>query len=156
LLALPTSGRTRDHVNIDVKQRESFRPLAPVVPLDDLDTYFAGIEESPYMLFVATVREEYRERLAAVTHIDGTARVQSVRSEDNPFLYGVLKRVGDHTGVPVLLNTSLNLRGEPIVERPSDALDLFIRRPIDALVLGDQIVRKYTPWARSAHRGGKL
>lgn len=155
LLALPTSERTRDHINIDVKQRESFRPLAPVVPLDDLDTYFAGIEESPYMLFVATVREEYRERLAAVTHIDGTARVQSVRSADNPFLYGVLKRVGDHTGVPVLLNTSLNLRGEPIVERPADALDLFIQRPIDALVLGDRVVRKYTPWVTSAHGGGK-
>jgi carbamoyltransferase len=154
LLALPGGGRTRDHINIDIKERESFRPLAPVVPLDDLDTYFVGIEESPYMLFVATVREEHRERLAAVTHIDATARVQSVRSEDNPFLYGLLKRVGDRTGVPVLLNTSLNLRGEPIVERPADALALFIQRPIDALVLGDRLVRKYTPWARPAHRGG--
>jgi carbamoyltransferase len=154
LLALPSGGQTRDHINIDIKERESFRPLAPVVPLDDLDTYFVGIEESPYMLFVATVREEHRERLAAVTHIDATARVQSVRSEDNPFLYGLLKRVGDRTGVPVLLNTSLNLRGEPIVERPADALALFIQRPIDALVLGDRLVRKYTPWARPAHRGG--
>jgi carbamoyltransferase len=154
LLALPASGRTRDHINIDVKQRESFRPLAPVVALDDLQTYFAGVEESPYMLFVATVREEHRQRLAAVTHVDGTARVQTVRLEDNPFLYGLLKRVGDLTGVPVLLNTSLNLRGEPIVERPADALALFIQRPIDALVLGDRLVRKYTPWARPAHRGG--
>jgi carbamoyltransferase len=154
LLALPSGRRTRDHINIDIKERESFRPLAPVVPLDDLDTYFVGIEESPYMLFVATVREEHRERLAAVTHIDGTARVQSVRSEDNPFLYRLLKRVGDRTGVPVLLNTSLNLRGEPIVERPADALALFLQRPIDALVLGDRLVRKYTPWARPAHRGG--
>lgn len=154
LLALPTTGRTRDHINIDVKQRESFRPLAPVVPLDDLDTYFVGVEESPYMLFVATVRDQFKNRLAAVTHVDGTARVQSVRSEDNPFLYAVLKRVGEHTGIPVLLNTSLNLRGKPIVERPVDALDLFIQRPIDALVLGDRLVRKYTPWARPAHRGG--
>jgi carbamoyltransferase len=154
LLALPASGRTRDHINIDVKQRESFRPLAPVVALDDLQTYFTGVEESPYMLFVATVREEHRQRLAAVTHVDGTARVQTVRLEDNPFLYGLLKRVGDRTGVPVLLNTSLNRRGEPIVERPADALALFIQRPIDALVLGDRLVRKYTPWARPTHRGG--
>lgn len=154
LLALPGSARTRDHINIDVKQRESFRPLAPVVPLDDLGTYFTGVEESPYMLFVATVREEHREHLAAVTHVDGTARVQSVRYEDNPFLYRLLKQVGERTGIPVLLNTSLNLRGEPIVEHPADALDLLLQRPIAALVLGDQVVRKYTPWAVATHGGG--
>jgi carbamoyltransferase len=146
LLALPASSRTRDHINLNIKQRESFRPLAPVVRLEDVQDYFDGIEESPYMLLVATVREEVQDKLGAVTHIDGTARVQTVRAEDNPFLHALLGHVGDLTGVPVLLNTSLNLRGEPIVETPEDAIALFVQRPIDALVLDDRIVRKYSPW----------
>jgi carbamoyltransferase len=146
LLALPSSARMRDHINLNIKQRESFRPLAPVVPLEYLATYFDGVEESPYMLLVAKVREEVRHRLAAVTHADGTARVQTVRVEDNPFLHRLLELVGEFTGVPVLLNTSLNLRGEPIVESPADAIALFVQCPIDALVLGDCIVRKYSPW----------
>ncbi len=146
LLALPGPARVRDHVNLNVKGRESFRPLAPVVPIEHFATYFEGIEESPYMLLVATVREEFRERLGAVTHVDGTARVQSVREEDNPFLYRLLESVGELTGVPVLLNTSLNLPGKPIVETPANALAMFVERPIDLLVLGDRLVRKYTPW----------
>jgi carbamoyltransferase len=146
LLALPRPARIRDHINLNVKQRESFRPLAPVVPLEHVDTYFEGVEESPYMLLVATVRPEARAQLAAVTHVDGTARLQTVRSEDNPFLHRLLELVGEATGVPVLLNTSLNLPGKPIVETPADALELFIDRPIDILVLGDRLVRKYSPW----------
>jgi len=147
LLALPHPASMRDHINLNVKHRESFRPLAPVVPLEHVSTYFEGISESPYMLLVATVRPDMRERLAAITHIDGTARVQTVRREDNPFLYRLLDLVGESTGIPVLLNTSLNLRGEPIVETPTDALDVFARCPIDVLVLGDHIARKYSPWA---------
>ena len=147
LLALPRSSSMRDHINLHVKHRESFRPLAPVVPIEDVSTYFEGVSESPYMLLVATVRPEMREHLAAVTHIDGTARVQTVRREDNPFLHRLLCLVGDSTGIPVLVNTSLNLRGEPIVETPADALDVFARCPIDLLVLGDRIARKYSPWA---------
>lgn len=150
LLALPASARTRDRVNLEVKQRESFRPLAPVVPLEDVAAYIEGIEESPYMLLVGTVRDEFRSHLAAVTHADGTARVQTVREEDNPFLYRLLKGVGGLVGLPVLLNTSLNLRGEPIVETPADALRLFERTSIDALVLGDRLVRRYSPWAPPA------
>lgn len=146
LLALPSSVRMRDHVNLNIKQRESFRPLAPVVPIEDVAVYFEGIEESPYMLLVATVRDAFRDELAAVTHIDGTARVQTVRAEDNLFLHCVLKLVGESTGVPVLLNTSLNLPGQPIVESPADAIDIFVQRPIDLLVLGDRMVRKYSPW----------
>lgn len=146
LLTLPISARTRDHVNLEVKQRESFRPLAPVVPLEHASTYFEGLEESPYMLLVARVREQYRDRLAAITHVDGTARVQTVRAADNEFLHRLLTRMGELTGLPVLLNTSLNFPGKPIVETPADALQLFVERPIDALVLGNRIVRKYSPW----------
>lgn len=146
LLALPGPSQIRDHINLNVKGRESFRPLAPVVPFEHLNTYFDGLEESPHMLLVANVREEFRKRLGAVTHVDGSARVQTVRAEDNPFLHRLLEIVGEFTGVPVLLNTSLNLPGKPIVETPSDALALFVERPIDALVLGDRLVRKYSPW----------
>ena len=160
LLALPAITRMRDHVNLNIKDRESFRPLAPVVPLEDVSEYFDGVEESPHMLLVATVRAEALERLGAVTHVDGTARVQTVRAEDNPFLHRLLKLVGESTGVPVLLNTSLNLRGEPIVETPADALRLFVRRPVDVLVLGDRLVRKYSPWTDLAavpgYRGAAL
>lgn len=153
LLALPAPAGMRDHVNLNVKHRESFRPLAPVVPLEHVTDYFEGISESPYMLLVASVRPEARRRLAAVTHADGTARVQTVRREDNPFLHRLLGIVGDSTGVPVLLNTSLNLRGEPIVETPADAIDVFVRSPIDVLVLGDRIARKFSPWAASSALG---
>jgi carbamoyltransferase len=106
------------------------------------------------MLLVAQVRKEFRERLAAVTHVDGTARVQTVRAEDNPFLHRLLELIGEETGIPVLLNTSLNARGEPIVETPEDALQLFLQHPIDLLVLGDRIVRKHTPWARRSALSG--
>jgi carbamoyltransferase len=150
LLALPSTARMRDHINLNIKDRESFRPLAPVVPIEHLSTYFEGVDESPYMLFVAHVREEFRHQLAATTHVDGTARVQTVRAEDNPFLHRLLHAVGDTTGIPVLLNTSLNFRGKPIVETPADALELFVARPIDLLVLGDRIVRKHTPWVSAA------
>ena len=97
------------------------------------------------MLLVARVREGALEKLGAVTHIDRTARVQTVRTEDNPFLHRLLGLIGEATGVPVLLNTSLNFPGKPIVETPADAMR-FLQRPIDVLVLGDRIVRKYSPW----------
>ena len=147
LLALPHPVGMRDHINLNVKSRESFRPLAPVVPIEHLPTYFEGVEESPFMLLVATVRADVRDQLPAVTHVDGTARVQTVRREDNPFLHRLLNLVGDSTGVPVLLNTSLNLRGEPIVEMPDDAVAMFLRCPIDMLVLEDRVARKHSPWA---------
>jgi carbamoyltransferase len=156
MLALPSSARMRDHINLNIKQRESFRPLAPVVPAEHVATYFEGVEESPYMLLVARVAERFRSRLAAVTHVDGTARVQTVRAEDNPFLHRVLELIGETTGVPVLVNTSLNLRGQPIVETPGDAIDLFVRCPLDALVLGDRLVRKYSPWVAPSQLAGAL
>jgi carbamoyltransferase len=146
LLALPGPVGVRDQINLNVKRRESFRPLAPVVPIEDVETYFDGVDESPHMLLVATVRPKFREQLAAVTHVDGTARVQTVRAEDEPFLHRLLELIGDLTGIPVLLNTSLNLPDKPIVETPADAVALFVQRPIDALVLGNRIVTKFTPW----------
>ncbi len=146
LLALPASAAMRDHINLNIKHRESFRPLAPVVPIEHVHEYFENIDESPYMLLVGTVCSTFRRQLAAVTHIDGTARVQTVRQEDNPFLHRLLIEVGERCGLPVLLNTSLNGPGEPIVESPLEALDLYINRPIDLLVLDDALVRKFTPW----------
>jgi carbamoyltransferase len=154
LLALPGPSQMRDHVNLNVKGRESFRPLAPVVPIEHVATYFSGLDESPYMLLVANVRDQFRKCLGAVTHVDGTARVQTVRAEDNHFLHRLLERIGEMTGIPILLNTSLNLPGKPIVETPTDALALFIERPIDALVLGDRYVQKYSPWVPPSRLAG--
>lgn len=147
LLASPLDASMRDFINLEVKKRESFRPLAPVVPIEHVGIYFEDVDESPHMMLVARVRGEFRDRLAGVTHVDGTARVQTVRREDNPFLHRLLDLVGERTGIPVLLNTSLNLPGRPIVERPADALELFMRCPIDLLILGDHLVRKHTPWS---------
>ncbi len=146
LLALPGPSQMRDHVNLNVKGRESFRPLAPVVPIEHLSTYFDGLDESPFMLLVATVREEFRDRLGAVTHIDGTARVQTVRAADNPFLHQLLEIVGELNGMPVLLNTSLNLPGRPIVETPADALTLLSSAPSTHSYLA-------TSWCASIHHG---
>jgi carbamoyltransferase len=156
LLASPRSARMRDHINLNIKQRESFRPLAPVVPLEHVHEYFDGIDESPFMLLVANVRDAWRDQLAAVTHVDGSARVQTVRAEDEPFLHRLLLEVGAITGVPVVLNTSLNFPGKPIVETPADAIELFVQRPIDMLVVGDQVVRKYSPWVSPEHLPGSM
>jgi carbamoyltransferase len=129
-----------DYVNRRIKFREDFRPFAPIVPLEHASTYFELDEPSPYMLRVVKVRPEHRARLGAVTHVDGTARVQTVDRERLPRLHELLLRYGAKTGVPVLLNTSLNVRGEPIVETPSQALELLLATHLDALVLGDRIV----------------
>jgi len=130
-------------LNAKVKFREPFRPFAPVVPLEDADRYFElGGIEAPYMLLVPPVRPEMRPVIPAVTHADGTGRVQTVRREQNPRYYDLLRAFEERTGVPVLLNTSFNIRGEPIVCTPADAVNCFLNSGIDALVLGDCLTSK--------------
>ena len=94
------------------------------------------------MLLVKTVRPEVRDKVPAIVHVDGTARVQTVREKDNPYFYGLLRAFEERTGVPVLLNTSFNIRGDPIVEAPLDAMECFLYTQLDALVMYDWIVRK--------------
>ncbi len=122
-------------LNARIKNREPFRPFAPAVLMDKLSTCFHGSHEVPFMVIVYKVRPEWKERLSAVTHEDGTGRVQSVRREDNALYYDLISAFAGKTGTPVLLNTSFN-ENEPIVHTPEQAIDCFRRTRMDALGIG--------------------
>ncbi|MDT0348122.1 carbamoyltransferase family protein [Pseudonocardia charpentierae] len=142
ILADPRTAESRDRLNRDVKKREWFRPFAPAVTAEAVDEWFrAGPAPNPFMLFTATAREEKRPQLEAITHIDGSARLQSVTLADHPLFHRVIDGFGRITGVPVLLNTSFNVH-EPIVESPSDALATFQSTALDAMVMGNYLVTK--------------
>jgi carbamoyltransferase len=132
----------RDHINAQVKGREWFRPLAPIVLLDAAPTIFEIDRPAPFMQFAADVRSEYREQLPAITHVDGTARLQTVEPENSPFLHALLTRFAERTGCPVLLNTSLNGQGDPLTETPADSLACFRTTAMHALVMPPFLVRK--------------
>jgi len=142
ILADPRDGRMKDRLNARVKHRQAFRPFAPAVPAERAHEYFEGAAESPFMILAKRVRLAKRGEIPAVVHVDGSARVQTVRREANPRFHALLTAFGERTGVPVLLNTSFNVRGEPIVETPEDAVDCFLTTGIDALVLEDRILTK--------------
>lgn len=142
ILADPRSTEMRDHINFEVKHREWYRPLAPVVLEEAVNDYFNLNQPSPFMLIVADVKLEKRDVIPAVTHVDGTARVQTVSDEQEPRFYQLVKKFGEKTGVPVLLNTSFNGKGEPIVETPADALKTFSQLRLDALVMEDYLITK--------------
>jgi len=132
----------KDILNKRVKHRQAFRPFAPIVLAERLNDVFEGTQESPFMLVAMNVRPQWRDKIPAIVHVDGTARIQTVREQDNPLLYRLLKEFDALTGVPVLLNTSFNVKGEPIVERPQDAVECFLTTGIDYLVLHDLIMSK--------------
>ena len=142
ILADPREAGMKDKLNKRVKHRQSFRPFAPIVIAERAAEIFEGEGESPFMLVVKNVRPEWRDKIPAIVHVDGTARVQTVRQEHNPRLYQLLKEFEALTGVPVLLNTSLNVRGEPIVETPADAVACFLATGIDYLALHDILIGK--------------
>ena len=142
ILASASAPDMKNVLNARVKHREEFRPFAPVVLADRAAAYFELESESPAMLFGAQVRADKRAVIPAVTHVDGSARPQTIKREDNPLYYDVIKAFADLTGVPVLVNTSFNIRGEPIVCSPTDALNCFAGTDIDFLVLGSYLVRK--------------
>ncbi|MCK6481153.1 MAG: carbamoyltransferase [Planctomycetes bacterium] len=142
ILADPRDPGMKDHVNARVKHRQAFRPFAPAVLAERAGEWFVGEGESPFMLLARRVRPEAAERIPAVVHVDGTARVQTVRREDDPLFHALIEAFGRRTGVPVVLNTSFNLRGEPIVETPADAVECFLRSRLDALVIGDLVLEK--------------
>ncbi len=141
ILADPRGGETQERVNAKIKFRESFRPFAPSV-LDGAEDRFFQLPrggEGPleWMLLVAPVRDSAKELLPATTHVDGSARVQVVKAEANPLYHQLLERFGEMTGCPILLNTSFNLKGEPIVSSPGQALATFLRSGLDTLYLGN-------------------
>jgi len=142
ILADPRRDEMKDKLNKRVKHRQAFRPFAPVVLAERASEIFEGDEESPFMLIVKRVRPEWRDKIPAIVHVDGTARVQTVRPDQNERLCRLLKEFDAITGVPVLLNTSLNVKGEPIVETPDDALACFLSTGIDYLALHDMLIAK--------------
>ena len=150
IIADPRRAEMKDIVNTKIKFREPFRPFAPSILADYADSYFDlrnGRQAWPkdpakFMLVVLPVAEDKRAAIPAVTHAGGTGRLQTVTPQTNPRYYKLIERFGQATGVPVILNTSFNLRGEPIVASPQNALSTFYNSGIDTLVLGDFVVRK--------------
>jgi carbamoyltransferase len=142
ILADPRRAEMKDILNSKVKHRESFRPFAPSVLEEDVGDYFECSAPSPYMILVYGVRPEKRSIVPAITHVDGTGRVQTVSRQANPRYWGLINEFRRLTGVPVILNTSFNVRGQPIVCSPQDALETFLATQMDALFLGDYLVTK--------------
>jgi carbamoyltransferase len=142
LIADPRKAEMKDILNSRVKHRQPFRPFAPIVLAERAKEIFEGDHDSPYMLMAMNVYPEWRDKIPAIVHVDGTARVQTVRQDQNERLYQLLKEFDAITGVPVLINTSFNVKGEPIVETPDDAIECFLTTGIDYLALHDVIMEK--------------
>jgi carbamoyltransferase len=142
ILADPRRAEMKDIVNEQVKHREGFRPFAPAVLDEDGPEYFDRYSTNPFMLLVLPVRKDKRDIIPAVTHVDGTGRLQSVTREGNPAFYRTIEEFRRLTGVPVVLNTSYNLRGEPIVNLPQEAVEDYLKTGMDALLLGRYLLTK--------------
>ena len=162
ILGDPRSTDTQSVMNLKIKFRESFRPFAPTVLREHMHEYFELDADSPYMLQVAPVKKERqipmstdqknlfgieklnvpRSDIPAITHVDYSARVQTIRREDNPRYYDTIKAFQSLTGYPLMVNTSFNVRGEPIVQSPEDAYRCFMRTEMDFLVLGSYLLDK--------------
>jgi carbamoyltransferase len=141
IVADPRRRDMRDIINQKIKFRERFRPFAPSVLAEAIDEYFVDAVHDPFMLQVYPVRPDKRDRIPAVTHVDGSGRLQSVSERSNPRYWALIRAFRDQTGVPVLLNTSFN-ENEPIVHQPSEALDCFLRTGMDILVMGSHVLEK--------------
>jgi len=149
ILGDPRSPDMQSQMNLKIKFRESFRPFAPSVVEERVSEFFELDRPSPYMLLTATVRDS---SLPAITHVDGSARVQTVRRADHPLYYDLIAAFGDLTGSPVLINTSFNVRGEPMVCSPQDAYACFMRTGIDYLAIGNFILDKRAQIAPAPNR----
>ena len=144
IVADPRRSDIRETINLKIKFREKFRPFAPSIAEEALDEYFVGAVPDPFMVQVYPVREDKRAVIPAVTHVDGSGRLQTVSAETNPLYYRLIKEFEAITGVPVLLNTSFN-ENEPIVDTPEQALDCFLRTNMDAIVLGPIVIQRLAP-----------
>ncbi|CFR02324.1 putative transferase [Yersinia frederiksenii] len=142
ILADPRNPQMKDHINANVKFREDFRPFAPAVLHEKVHDYFNLTHDSDYMLFIAYVKEQYRADLPSIVHIDGSARVQTVKQHLNKKFHKLITAFFDKTGIPILLNTSLNTKGMPIVETPADAIHLFLNCGLDYLFINNYKISK--------------
>lgn len=140
ILANPANPEMKDILNKRVKHREEFRPFAPSVIAEEQDIYFDLSISSDFMLLATDVYVQYRDNLASVTHIDGTARVQAIHQEQDSFTHYMLNCIKEEIGVPIVLNTSFNVAGDPIVESPEDVINTYLKTDIDILVIGNYII----------------
>jgi len=140
ILADPRNAKMKDILNEKIKHRESFRPFAPCILEEYAPEYFDIDIPSPYMLLVAPVKKP--EKIPAVTHVDGTARLQTVSKDINLLFYNLITEFYKITGIPVLINTSMNVRGEPIVDTPEQAYNMIVKTDMDYIVMGDYIIKK--------------
>ena len=140
IIADPRNAKMKDILNEKIKHRESFRPFAPCILEEYASEYFDVDVSSPYMLLVAPVKKP--EKIPAVTHVDGTARLQTVSKDINLLFYNLITEFYKITGIPVLINTSMNVRGEPIVDTPEQAYNMIVKTDMDYIVMGDYIIKK--------------
>jgi carbamoyltransferase len=141
-MAHPGHAANLERLN-DVKGREQFRPVAPMVLLEDASCLFEGGPiPSPHMLFTHRVKPGWAARIPAVVHVDGTARIQTVAAGDEPLVHSMISGFKSITGLPVVVNTSLNTAGRPMVDHPRDALECFGSAPIDVLAMGPFVIRR--------------
>ncbi|HSI62451.1 MAG TPA: carbamoyltransferase C-terminal domain-containing protein, partial [Candidatus Saccharimonadia bacterium] len=141
ILGDPRRADMKDILNAKIKRRESFRPFAPSVLREEVGGWFETDDDVPFMMQVYQVREEQRAKIPAVTHVDGSGRLQTVYRETNPMYHRLIEHFRDLTGVPMVLNTSFN-ENEPVVCHPKEALDCFLRTKMDVLVLGNQMLSR--------------
>jgi carbamoyltransferase len=142
ILIDPTQDDSMDRVNKRVKFRDSWRPFAPSIKEEAVEEYLVDPTYDPFMITSYAVREDRRDEIPAVTHVDGTTRPQVVRRSVNERYWRLIDAFGDRTGTPVLLNTSYNLSGDPIVCTPEDAIETFYNCGLDALAVGDYLLTK--------------
>ena len=146
IVADPGQPEMRDRINAMVKKREAFRPFAPAVSIEQVHHWFdvEPMTELPYMIMTVSVRDQCRQALPAITHINGSARVQTVSARDNKDFHGLLYAVGKTTGREMVLNTSFNIKGQPIINTPQEARETFLRIGIDVLFVENVLVRRRT------------
>jgi len=142
IVADPRRPEMKEILNRRIKHREIFRPFAPSILAESTSDYFEKSHPSPFMTLAYSVRPEKRDKIPAPTHVDGTGRLQTVTREANPRYWQLIKAFQILTGVPVVLNTSFNLKGEPIVNTPANAFNTFSKSEMDALVLENFIIEK--------------
>ena len=141
ILADPRNASIKDVLNAKIKRRESFRPFAPSILREEVAEWFETDDDVPFMMQVFQIRHKYREMVPAVTHVDGTGRLQTVHKETNPRYHRLIEHFRELTGIPLVLNTSFN-ENEPVVCFPEEALDCFLRTKMDVLVLGNFVLAR--------------
>jgi carbamoyltransferase len=142
ILADPTNGEMKSRINKIVKKREGFRPFAPIVKLEDVSTYFEWSKSVPYMNQIVGVKREFRDMLPAITHVDGTARIQTLNREDCVRIYDLLTELEKQNGYPIVLNTSFNVKDQTMIRDPKTAIDTFLDIGLDMLVIEDYVITK--------------